>query len=64
MKKTEVNEFIKSNYQAGMGLKRSESVSRFAKDFNSTIPSVYRWIKNGNYYVMDGEIYCNVSTKS
>jgi transposase len=57
--KTEVNEYLK-NQSDKLNLGRSESISKFAKDFKCTIATVYRWIKSGDYYVMNGEIYKQV----
>lgn len=58
--KIEVNEYIKSEYQEKKSLGRSEAISKFSSDFQSTIATVYRWIKSGDYCVIDGEIYRQV----
>jgi hypothetical protein len=57
--KTEVNEYLK-NQSEKMNIGRSESISKFSKDFKCTVATVYRWIKSGDYYVMNGDIYRQV----
>lgn len=57
--KTEVNEYLKSQSEK-LNIGRSESISKFSKEFKCTIATVYRWIKSGDYYVMNGDIYRQV----
>ena len=47
-----VNEYLDSEYIINQGLPKSKAVQKLSEDFGVAYVTVYRWIKDGGYYIV------------